>query len=242
MLVGLVLLLQRWHVRSVIPYVVLGMALWLATYEAGVHPTIEGVVLGLLTPAVPFQRPAAVSAAAKRTADETVDDPEPPDADAPAWLALAWYSKEAVPPLARVEHTLLPWSSWLIVPLFALANAGVVLSVHTLSAAVTGAVGLGILLGLVLGKPLGIVLASLGAVRSRVSPLPADVGWDAIVGMGTMAGIGFTVALFIAELAFVGEPARLAQAKVAILLASAVAGVLGWLVFRLGPPSGDGAG
>ena len=236
MFVGLVLLLQRWHVRSVIPYVVL------ATYEAGVHPTIEGVVLGLLTPAVPFQRPAAVSAAAKRTADETVDDPEPPDADAPAWLALAWYSKEAVPPLARVEHTLLPWSSWLIVPLFALANAGVVLSIHTLSAAVTGGVGLGILLGLVLGKPLGIVLASLGAVRSRVSPLPAGVGWDAIVGMGTMAGIGFTVALFIAELAFVGEPGRLAQAKVAILLASAVAGVLGWLVFRLGPSSGDGAG
>jgi NhaA family Na+:H+ antiporter len=129
----------------------------------------------------------------------------------------------------------------LIVPLFALANAGVVLSAHTVAAAVTGVVGLGILLGLLLGKPLGIVLASLGAVRSRLSLLPATVGWDAIVGMGTMAGIGFTVALFISELAFVGEPARLAQAKVAILLASVVAGVLGWLVFRLGPSSADGA-
>jgi Na+:H+ antiporter, NhaA family len=219
--------------------VVLGAALWLATYEAGVHPTIEGVVLGLLTPSVPFQRPAAVSAAAKRTADETLDDPEPPDADAPAWLQLAWYSKEAVSPLARVEHTLLPWSSWLIVPLFALANAGVALSAHTVAAALSGAVGLGILLGLVLGKPVGIVLASLGAVRSRLCPLPAGVGWDAVVGMGVTAGIGFTVALFVAELAFGAEPARLGEAKVAILLASAIAGVCGWLVFRLGPSAGD---
>jgi NhaA family Na+:H+ antiporter len=239
-LVGLIVVLQRQHVRSTIPYVVIGAGLWLALYGAGVHPTISGVILGLLTPSVPFQRPAAVSQAAKRTADETVDDPEPPDADAPAWLRLAWLSKEAVSPLARVEHALLPWSAWVIVPLFALANAGVVLSGGAARAALTGPVGIAIVLGLVVGKPLGIVVASATSARARVGRLPRGVGWGDLAGMGAIAGIGFTVALFIAELAFGDRPAILAQSKVAILFASVVAGVLGNVLlrsFRSPPPN-----
>ncbi|MGZ8566825.1 MAG: Na+/H+ antiporter NhaA, partial [Actinomycetota bacterium] len=217
-----------------------GGLLWYATYRAGVHPTIAGVALGLLTPARPFQRPSAVSAEARRTAEETQDDPEPPDADAPAWLELASLSKEAVSPLARVEHVLLPWSSFVIVPLFALANAGVVLSREAITGAFTGAVGLGILLGLVLGKPLGIFAASALATRSGLAHRPRSVGWIDLLGMGATAGIGFTVALFIAELAFPGRTELLAEAKVAILVASAVALVTGQVLLRIGrPPTGE---
>jgi NhaA family Na+:H+ antiporter len=225
-------LLQRIHVRAVNAYALVGVVLWYATYRAGIHPTIAGVILGLLTPSEPFQRPAAVSAEARRTAEETVDDPEPPDADAPAWLRLAWLSKEAVSPIARVEHVLLPWSSFVIVPIFALANAGMVLSFDVISDAVSAPVAIGIFVGLVVGKPLGV--ASAASVRTRLASRPDDVGWADLIGMGATAGIGFTVALFIAELAFETEPALLDQAKVAILAASAVALAFGQAILRLG--------
>ena len=232
--IGAIVLLQRIHVRAVAAYVVVGAVLWYATYRAGVHPTIAGVVLGLLTPSEPFQRPAAVSQEARRTAEETVDDPVPPDVDAPSWLRLAWLSKEAVSPIARAEHALLPLSSFVIVPMFALANAGLVLSWDTVRDALSAPVAIGIFLGLVIGKPLGVALASGLSVRSGVATRPQGVGWLDLLGMGATAGIGFTVALFIAELAFDEVPELLDQAKVAILAASAVALVAGQVVLRFG--------
>lgn len=242
LLIGLIIVLHRQHVRAVLPYVLVGAGFWFATYEGGVHPTIAGVILGLLTPSQPFQRPAAVSEAAKRTAGETVDDPDPPDVDAPAWLRLAWLSKEAVSPLTRVEHTLLPWSSWVILPLFALANAGVVLDPSVLHRSLTSPIAIGIFLGLVLGKPLGILTGSVLVVRAGGSSLPPDTRWSDMLGMGATAGIGFTVALFIADLAFVGSPGLLGEAKVAILAASVVAGILGWVAVRAPARSRAGAG
>jgi NhaA family Na+:H+ antiporter len=227
--------MQRVHVRSTIPYIVVGAAVWLATYEAGVHPTIAGVAIGLLTPAEPFQRPSAVSDAAKQTAEETVDAPEPPDSDAPAWLRLASLSKEAVSPLARVEHALLPWSSWVIVPIFALANAGIEVGGRAVVDAMRSPVALGILLGLVLGKPIGVLLGSWSVVRSGAAGLPRGVGWGDLAGTGATAGIGFTVALFIAELAFSGDHQLLAEAKVGILVASGIAGVIGYSLLRVFP-------
>jgi NhaA family Na+:H+ antiporter len=218
-------------------YVVLGAALWYATYEAGIHPTIAGVVLGLLTPAAPFQRPAAVSEEAHRTADETSDDPVPVDGDAQWWMRLAWLSREAVSPLARTEHALLPWTSFVILPLFALANAGVELSVSRLQAALTAPVAVGVFVGLVLGKPFGVLAGSFLTVRSGLGRLAGDVGWGDLSGMGMTAGIGFTVALFIAELAFVAGP-RLDEAKTAILAASLVAGVAGYVILRIAPSPG----
>jgi NhaA family Na+:H+ antiporter len=232
--VALIVLLQRIHVRAVVAYGLVGALLWYATYRSGIHPTIAGVVLGLLTPSVPFQRPAAVSAEAKRTADDTLDDPEPPDADAPQWLRLAWLSKEAVSPIARVEHDLLPWSSFMIVPMFALANAGVAVSWNAVTGAATSAVGLGVFLGLVLGKPLGVMGASWLSARARIAHRPPDITWTHMLGMGATAGIGFTVALFVAELAFEDQHELLERAKVAILAASAVALVVGQILFRLG--------
>ncbi len=221
-----IVLLQRIHIRAAAIYVVLGVILWVATSESGVHPTIAGVVLGLLTPSVPFQRPKTVSEEAHRVADETVDDPNPPDVDAAYWLYLAGLSREAVSPLARVESILHPWVSFVIVPLFALANAGVDLSVGALSDAATSSVALGIVLGLVVGKPLGIALATALAVRSRLGPLPAGARWRDVVGVGAVAGIGFTISLLITDLAFEGSPI-LEPAKAGILAASVLAGVVG---------------
>jgi len=234
--IGLIVAAQRIHVRSPLVYMGVGAVLWYSMYRSGIHPTIAGVALGLLTPAQPFQRPAAVSAEAHRIADLTTDEPEPVDVDAPAWLRLSELSKDAVSPLARVEHALLPWSSFVIVPLFALANAGVRLSPEILRGALASTVVLAIVVGLVLGKPLGVFAASRIAVRSRLGALPEGVGWGHLLGMGATAGIGFTVALFIAQLAFPDDPGLLAEAKVAILAASVLAGVAGYVILRLARP------
>jgi NhaA family Na+:H+ antiporter len=236
-LIALIAVANAVRIRFLLLYVGLGFALWYATYRAGVHPTIAGVVLGLMTPAAPFQRPSAVSEQARRTADETSDDPDPVDSQARWWLRLAWLSREAVSPLARTEHVLLPWTSFVILPLFALTNAGVELSFARLTSALTAPVSVGVFLGLVLGKPLGVLLGSLVAVRSRLGRLADDVGWGDLTGMGMTAGIGFTVALFIAELAFPDGP-RLDEAKTAILAASLVAGVAGYVMLRLSPSPG----
>jgi Na+/H+ antiporter NhaA len=226
--------LQRIHVRANPVYIALGVALWLATYEAGVHPTIAGVTLGILTPVVPFQRPRAVSDEAERIAEATIDDPEPPDVDAHLWFRLAWLSREAVSPLARVEHLLLPWSSFVIVPLFALANAGVELSVDAVGAAVTSPITIGVVLGLVAGKLIGITGASWLALRVGVGRLPRNVAMRDVAGAAGVAGIGFTVALFVAELAF--DDALLQdEAKIGILVGSVIAGLVGYLLLRLGP-------
>lgn len=232
-LIGAIVGVQRLDVRSAVVYVALGLGVWLAFHESGVHPTIAGVILGLLTPALPFQRPRAVSAEAVRTAATTVDDPEPPDADSPQWLRLAMLSREAVSPLARAEAALHPWTSYAVIPLFALANAGVRLSAEALRDAMTSPVSLGVVLGLVAGKILGITLASALAVRTGLGRLPSGCGWRHVVGVSAVAGVGFTVSLFIAELAF-GAPAVAAEAKVGIFAASLIAGALGFAVLRAG--------
>jgi Na+:H+ antiporter, NhaA family len=236
-IVGLIAIANAVHIRFILLYVLLGAALWYATYRAGIHPTIAGVVLGLLTPAAPFQRPAAVSEQARRTADETSDDPKAVDDDAQWWMRLAWLSREAVSPLVRTEHALLPWTSFVILPIFALANAGVELSLTRLGDSLTAPVSVGIFLGLVLGKPVGVLVGSFITVRTGLGRLGGDVGWGDLTGMGMTAGIGFTVALFIAELAFPPGP-RLDEAKTAILAASLVAGVAGYLILRVAPSPG----
>jgi NhaA family Na+:H+ antiporter len=175
-----------------------------------------------------------VSEEARRTADLTVDHPQPPDADAGHWLRLAWLTREAVSPLARIEHALLPWTSFAILPLFALANAGVRLSGEQLADAVASPITLGVMLGLVLGKLVGISGASGLALFTGVAKLPTDVRFPHLLGAAAVAGIGFTVSLFVAELAF-ADRASIAEAKIGILAASLIAGAVGWLVLRFAP-------
>ncbi|MGZ5301872.1 MAG: Na+/H+ antiporter NhaA [Actinomycetota bacterium] len=233
-LVGLTIMgLQRIHVRATPVYLVLGFWLWFAMFESGVHATIAGVILGLLTPARPFQRSRHVSVEARRTADETVDDPSPPDVDAESWMRLSWLSKETVSPLARVEHTLLPWTSFVVLPLFALASAGIELSVSSLRDALGSRITLGIVLGLVVGKLVGVWGAASLATRLRFGTLPAGVRGRDLAGVGQVAGIGFTVALFVAELAFGDGSSGLNEAKIGVLTASVLAGALSSLFFRV---------
>ncbi|MGI9540132.1 MAG: Na+/H+ antiporter NhaA [Miltoncostaeaceae bacterium] len=236
--VVLMYVLNRLHVRSMTIYIVLGVAAWFMTFESGVHATIAGVVIGLITPARPFQDPGTVSAEAIRIAHLTEDDPDDPDEDAMHWRELSWLSNEAVSPLARIEHGLHRWTSFLILPIFALANAGIVLSSDALEAATENGVALGILLGLVFGKTVGITLGSLVAVGLGIGKLPEGVRLAHLIGAASLAGIGFTVSLFIAGLAF-DDPVIENSARLGILAGSIVAGAVGlavlWAVGRRSP-------
>jgi Na+:H+ antiporter, NhaA family len=234
-LLALILILQRLQVRWTVVYVLLGAGVWLATFQSGVHATIAGVALGLATPAVPFQRPKAVSREAHRIADDTVDDPDPPDADAHQWLHLADLTREAVSPLARAEHLLHPWTSYAIVPLFALANAGVFIGGTTLREALSSGVTLGVVAGLVVGKTIGVTVFTWVATRTGITRLPDGVRWRQLVGVAALAGIGFTVSLFITSLAF-QRPELQDAAKVGILAASLLAGLIGALLLTRSQP------
>ena len=228
-LLTLILVLQRLHVRWTAVYVLVGVSVWLATLQSGIHATIAGVALGLATPAVAFQRPKAVSLEAHRIADDTVDNPVPPDADAHQWLHLAGLTREAVSPLARLEHLLHPWTSYVVIPVFALANAGVSISRSSLSNALTSGITLGVVAGLVVGKTVGVTVFTWLATRTGITRLPEGVGWGQLVGVAALAGIGFTVSLFITSLAFQTQAIQDA-AKVGILIASLLAGLLGALL------------
>jgi NhaA family Na+:H+ antiporter len=225
-----ILVVQRIHVRSGAVYAALGVGIWLAMQRSGVHPALAGVVVGLLTPAFPFQRPHTVSREAHRVADETVDDPSPPDADSHHWLRLSWLSREAVSPLGRIEHVLLPWVSFLVLPLFALANAGVRLTGGGLHVAIGSAVFAGIVLGRLVGKVVGITLAVWLLVRTGVARLPAGATWRHVVGIGCAASVPFTVSLFVAGLAL--PPSLDAVARVGIIVSAIAGGLLGYLVLR----------
>ncbi len=228
-LVALMLIANRLHIRSMTIYIALGLGAWFMTFESGVHATIAGVVIGLVTPSKPFQHPRTVSAEAIRIAHLAEDDPDDPDHDALHWRQLAWLSTEAVSPLARIEHALHRWSSFVILPIFALANAGIVLSSDSIEAATENGVALGIVLGLVIGKTVGITLGALIAVALGIGKLPQGVRLMHLVGAASLAGIGFTVSLFIAGLAF-DDPVIENSARLGILAGSIIAAAIGLAV------------
>ncbi|HEU4449335.1 MAG TPA: Na+/H+ antiporter NhaA [Gaiellaceae bacterium] len=218
-----IVLAERVGIRSLVVYGALAALLWVAVFESGVHATIAGVVLGFLTPAAAFHsRTAAAGAVRKRT---TEVETERGASDA-VLLETSRIAAEAVSPLTRMEERVHPWSAYAILPIFALANAGVPVSLDVLGDALTSPVGLGIALGLVVGAPLGGFLFAFGIVRGGVGRVPDGLDWAAIAGVTPLKGIGFTIAIFISALAF-DDIATQELAKLAILLASAVAAVLG---------------
>jgi NhaA family Na+:H+ antiporter len=240
---GLVIvgLAQRAGVRALTFYVPLALVIWFFTLESGVHATLAGVALGFLTPARPMYRAAEFDRRARAILDEYPVEPEglglhaQEHADYEA-LLLSEIATEAVSPLSRVEHRLQTWSSFLVVPLFALANAGVDFRGSDLGAALTSGVALGVALGLIVGKTVGISLFAYIAVRSGMGRLPAGTGWVHVVGLAAVAGIGFTVSLFVAGLAF-SDPDMIDLAKVGIFAGSLGAGALGALIlYRTKPP------
>ncbi len=236
---GAMYAVQRVGVRYLGAYIVLGFVVFFGTFQSGVHATIAGVAIGLLTPVRPFQEPTTVSVEAIRTADATDDDPDDPDADAWAWRRLSWLSREAISPLERVEHGLHPWSSFVVLPIFALANAGIVLDGGSLRAAAETPVALAVALGLVLGKTLGLAAGTAVAVRLGLSTLPEGVRWAHILGVGALAGIGFTVSLFIADLAY-ADPDLIDAAKTGVLGGSILAAALGMALLARAGGTRDG--
>jgi Na+:H+ antiporter, NhaA family len=219
------------HVRHVAPYLLLGAVTWAALYWSGAHPALSGVAFGLLTPALPFQRPEHVSAEAHRIAEATTDEPEPPDADAPLWFELSRLSRETVSPLARIEHALLPWVNLAALPLFALANAGVRLSGGVLDA--TGwRVVVGLVLARVVGKTVGITGTCLAVARGGFARLPAGVDALAMAGVAAAAGAPFSVSLFVIAAAFPEGSSLRAAAQIGVLASIVVSGAASTAILR----------
>ena len=215
----------RWRgVRNGAAYLLLGVAAWVAFFESGVDPVVVGLVLGLLALAYPAARQDLEQASESFRLFREQPTPE-----------LARGAQEsvrlAISPNDRLQQLFHPWTSYLIVPLFALANAGITVSGSFLARAYTSPVTLGILLGYVVGKPAGTVAAAWLLARVSRGRIRPPVGWAAVTGAGTIAGIGFIVSLLIASLAFHGT--ELAEAKVGVLSAALCASALTWVVFRL---------
>jgi NhaA family Na+:H+ antiporter len=226
--------LGRAGVRSFGIYVILGFGVWLGFHESGVHATIAGVLMGLLTPARSYLGENTISQMFQQ-ADKTLHGGE--------WVNMHHRSdavrkftdrvREVISPLEYLEGTLHPWTSFVIMPIFALANAGVALTMSDFGEPVA----LAIMAGLVIGKPVGILLMSFLAVKLVTKRLPEGLTWPAVVGGGFLSGIGFTMALFIAGLALSGPV--LQTAKVGVLGASLLAAIGGMVVLIIVLPKPD---
>ena len=231
----------RVKVRSLTFYGLAAFAAWLCVLESGVHATLTGVALALLTPATALYGDEQYRDRARRILGGYEADAAAPHGRErvdQAALALAAIARESVSPLDRLDGALHPWSSFVVVPIFALANAGVRFAGIDLADAATHPVTLGVAAGLVLGKIVGITAFTWLAVRLGWGHLPRSTGWRHVVGLAAVAGIGFTVALFIAGLAFT-DPVLADRAKLGIFAGSLLAGLVGYAVLRLTRPGGE---
>ena len=198
-----IMVFQKIGVRRTVFYVMLGVVLWYCLYKSGVHPTLAGVLLGLMTPNSPKENPGLVD----------VDD-------------------HSVSIIEWLENKLHPWSSYLIVPLFAFVNTGVEISNSSISAAIDSPIAWGIFFGLVIGKPLGVLTTTFAARKVRLGEYPEHAKNVDLLATGSAAGIGFTVAIFIANLAF-SNPETQDLAIFAVIVASTVSGVISFVLFKL---------
>lgn len=199
--VVVIALVKKFGLRNTYIYVLLGIALWYAFYRTGIHPTLAGVVLGLLTPNTP----------------KDVDTHH--DVEDGSFSVIEW-----------LEAKLHPWSIYFVVPIFAFANTGVVLTSEALKNASTSVIAWGIFAGLVIGKPLGILVAMISAKKLNIGDYPVGARNSDVLATGSAAGIGFTVAIFISSLAFTDSVQR-DIAIIAVITASIVSGLLSWLLF-----------
>ena len=198
-----IVLLKKLDSHTMYIYVLLGIALWYCLLRSGVHPTLAGVILGLLTPNIPHQ-------------NSQLEDREDGTVSVIEWL----------------EKIIHPWSSFVIVPIFAFANTGVKISNESVRSAINSPIAWGIFFGLVLGKPIGILLTSLAAKKFRVGEMPEGAKNIDLVATGSAAGIGFTVAIFIANLAF-GDAQTQDLAVFSVIVASVVSGLTSYVIFKI---------
>jgi len=230
------LVLNRWRVFSPLPYSLLGIGLWLAFLNSGIHPTLAGV---LLAATIPTRSPPNVSRLMAQT-DTVLNRYEYGESESQEQAlvhTLKMILERMEPPAQRLEHELQPWVTYLILPIFALANAGVPLGGAD-SLALLNPVSLGIIFGLVLGKPIGVAVFAWLAERSGVAEKPPDISWRQFFSASALAGIGFTISIFIAQAAF-QDPRLLSNAKIGILAGSILAAAIGWGLLNLTSPQYD---
>jgi NhaA family Na+:H+ antiporter len=237
LLLAILLALNAMKIYRVPIYLVIGTLLWIAMLMSGVHATVAGILLAI-----------AIPGRSKRSVEECVSSNEAllvrlkdsRDVDAALdpkrdkKLIAAIYTignncTHAVSPLLRIENSLHAWVAYFIIPLFAFANAGVIFN-NTLLAEIGSPVSVGIFAGLVLGKPVGITLFTYLATRFKIAQLPIGMRWKHIIGVGFLGGIGFTMSIFISNLAFATHPHNIEIAKLGILLSSLAAGIIGYLI------------
>ena len=243
---GIVVLLfvfNKMGFRSVLWYLLPGFVLWFYVYESGIHATIAGVLLAITIPVssrVDGKRYLRFSRNALDTFEQNLDEGDGPQditvRQRAAVLAIEKNNNLVVPLLNRMEHVLHPWVAFAIIPVFALANAGVEMS-GGFAESVKGPVSMGVIFGLLFGKPIGVTLFSFVAVKLGLASLPNGVTWKHILGAGFLSGIGFTMAIFIANLAYKGPNAayNLEHAKIGILVASFGASIIGLLILASMP-------
>ena len=237
-LVSVLFWLRRMGVTRVFPYFATAIVVWFLFYESGVHATISGVIMAMLIPSKPFLSKKVCLYRLNQNFEEfRFHDREgievlQNEQQHHVLLKLRRTATDAIGMSQRMEHLLHPWVTFLIMPIFALGNAGVELHASALNPFTT-TLGTGIFLGLVAGKPVGIFLASWLAVKCRIAVLPRDVRWLPLLGVVCMGGIGFTMSIFIDTLAFAGRPEVIDRAKITILVASACAAFLGLIVINL---------
>jgi NhaA family Na+:H+ antiporter len=241
LLVGAIILilligLNRAQITRPLPYAVLGIALWLAFLYSGVHATIAGVLVAMTIPARARVETEVFLTQSRKALqayeDACCDERGIAEAGKQAAAHILELASESVEsPLQRLEHGLHPWVTYVIMPIFALANAGVTIVGSDVAEAIANPVAVGIVVGLILGKSLGIGLSTWLTIRFGLAELPQGITMRHIIGAGFLAGIGFTMSLFVANLAFPGGD-LLTSAKIGILLASLIAGVIGWILLR----------
>ncbi|MEM8484836.1 MAG: Na+/H+ antiporter NhaA [Bacteroidota bacterium] len=230
----LALILNRFGVHRTAVYVILGIITWVAFLKSGVHATVAGV---LFATAIPTRTKLNTEDFLEKSLDfiRSIRDQLGTGTDQRAVIHyVEETSKKAQTPLERMEHALHGWVAFGVMPIFALANAGVAISGEAISSVGGSMVFWGIFLGLLIGKPIGIFSLTWLAIKTKIAELPTGITWRHIAGAGALAGIGFTMALFIANLAF-EDAATLEIAKMAILSASLVSGILGWILLSSAP-------
>lgn len=227
--------MNRLGVRSIAAYIIAGTGVWLAMYSSGIHPTIAGVVLGLMTPGRAWVVGESLVELLLDAVDRLDGQIERPHVRDHSLLIgdLTATARETVSPLERLEMALHPWVAFAIMPIFALANAGVALQ----PAAAGHPIVLAVAAGLVLGKPLGIVVFSWLAVRSGIAQLPAGINWKALLGASCLGGVGFTMSLFIAGLALEGN--LLDAGKIGTLAGSTISALAGLVLLFAFLPTAD---
>ena len=238
------LVIANWiYVRNPLFYALVGIVIWVSFFQSGIHPTIAGVLIAMVIPLRVEIDPRQFADRARQLITEFEEDGNAGPRRGRSALTtikqravleeLEEASKDVESPLQRLEHLLHPWVALLIMPLFALSNAGVDLGKDVIDILMSQ-VSIGIFLGLVVGKPLGVVIFSWLAIKSGLANMPEQTTWRHILGAAWLGGIGFTMSIFVTGLAFENTELLISQAKTSILVASLVAGIAGYITLRNG--------